>query len=249
MPGPSKLLRALVTRPKEDSEGVARALAQRGLDVMIEPLLDIAPVEGAVVDTAGAQGILVTSANGIRALARLYPGRDLAVWAVGDSSARAAREMGFAQVESAGGDVDTLAELVASRVDPRAGALLHAAGTVVAGDLSGRLSALGYEVRRQVLYQAVTATGLSPMLQDTLKAGGLDLALFFSPRTARTFATLAVQAGLQGCLATIAAYGLSANVSAELASLPWRVLRQAAEPTQAALLAAIDDDLNRGFSP
>jgi uroporphyrinogen-III synthase len=216
---------------------------------MIEPLLDIIPVENAQVETEGAQGILVTSANGIRALARLSPRRDLAVWAVGDASARAAREMGFNRVESADGDVDSLAELVAARTDPQGGALLHAAGTVVAGDLSGRLAALGYAVRRQILYQAVTASSLSDCLCEALREGALDLALFFSPRTARTFATLAAQAGVQGKMGTIAAYGLSANVSAELAPLPWRVLRQAAEPTQAALLAAIDEDLNRGFSP
>ncbi|KIL97979.1 Uroporphyrinogen-III synthase [Paramagnetospirillum magnetotacticum MS-1] len=240
-------MRALVTRPKEDSEGVARALGQRGLDVMIEPLLDIAAVEDAQVETEGAQGILVTSANGIRALARLCPRRDLAVWAVGDSSARAAREMGFSAVESAGGDVDSLAELVAARVNPQSGALLHAAGTVVAGDLSGRLEAKGFQVRRQVLYQAVTATRLSDGLCRALVDGTIHLALFFSPRTAKTFATLAVEAGVQDQLRTIAAYGLSANVSAELARVPWRVLRQAFEPTQAALLAAIDDDLNRGF--
>jgi uroporphyrinogen-III synthase len=242
-------MRALVTRPKEDSEGVARALAERGLEVMVEPLLDIAPVEGAKVETAGAQGILVTSANGIRALARLTPGRDLPVWAVGDASARAAREMGFTQVESAGGDVNSLAELVASHADPKDGALLHAAGTVIAGDLSGRLSARGFEIRRQVLYQAVTATALSASLHQALLSGSLDLALFFSPRTAKTFATLAIAAGVQDSLGAIAAYSLSGNVSAELSPLPWRVLRQAAEPTQAALLATIDDDLNRGFSP
>ncbi|WP_231848927.1 uroporphyrinogen-III synthase [Paramagnetospirillum magneticum] len=228
---------------------MAQALKQRGLDVMVEPLLDIAPVEGAKPDLGGAQGILVTSANGIRALGRLTPGRELPVWAVGDASARAAREMGFTRVESAGGDVETLAELVAARVDPQGGALLHAAGTVTAGDLSGRLSALGFQVRRQVLYRAVTATRLSDGLRDALRNGQLHLALFFSPRTARTFATLAVEAGVRDSLAAIAAYGLSANVSAELGPLPWRVLRQAAEPTQAALLAAIDDDLNRGFSP
>ncbi|EME70192.1 uroporphyrinogen-III synthase [Paramagnetospirillum caucaseum] len=242
-------MRALVTRPKEDSEGVARALAQRGLDVMVEPLLDIVPVEGATVDTGGAQGILVTSANGIRALARLSPDRDLPIWAVGDASGRAAREMGFSRVQCAGGDVDSLAELVASRADPQAGALFHAAGTVTAGDLSGWLSARGFQVRRQVLYRAVPATRLSAALCDSLLAGGLQLALFFSPRTARTFATLAIGAGMRESLGAIAAYGLSANVSAELAPLPWRVLRQAAEPSQAALLAAIDDDLNRGFSP
>ena len=242
-------MRALVTRPKEDSEGVARALAERGLDVMVEPLLDIEPVAGAIIDTDGAQGILVTSANGIRALARLHPGRDLPIWAVGDASGRAAREMGFSRVECAGGDVDSLAALVESRVDPKAGALLHAAGSVTAGDLSGWLSAKGFEVRRRVLYRAVTATRLSASLCDTLRTGGLQLSLFFSPRTARTFATLAIEAGVRDTLGTIAAYGLSANVSAELSPLPWRVLRQAAEPSQAALLAAIDDDLNRGFSP
>jgi uroporphyrinogen-III synthase len=240
-------MRALVTRPKDDSEGVARALGQRGIDVMVEPLLDIAPVEGAKPELDGVQGLLVTSANGIRALARLSPRRDLAVWAVGDASARAAREMGFCTVASAGGDVDTLADLVASRVDPRAGVLLHAAGTVTAGDLSGRLSARGFQVRRQMLYQAVTASRLSDRLCGALRDGGVDLALFFSPRTARTFATLAVEAGVEDSLRAITAYGLSANVSAELALLPWRVLRQAALPTQAALLAAIDDDLNRGF--
>jgi uroporphyrinogen-III synthase len=238
-----------VTRPREDSEEVARALAERGLDVMVEPLLDIVPVEGAQVEIEGAQGILVTSANGIRALSRLSPLRDLPVWAVGDASARAARELGFASVESAGGDVESLADLVASRADPGNGALLHVAGTVTAGDLSGRLASRGFEVRRQVLYQAVTATTLSDGLREALRDGALDLALFFSPRTARTFATLAVAAEVRGSLGTIAAYGLSANVSTELAPLPWRVLRQAAEPTQAALLAAIDDDLNRGFSP
>lgn len=242
-------LRALVTRPREDSEATARELAARGISAMIEPLLDIVPADDAVVETEGAQGILVTSANGIRALARLHAGRDLPVWTVGDASAREARALGFTRVESADGDVEGLAALVAAKVDAKAGALLHAAGSVNAGDLSGRLTGLGYEVRRLVLYRAETATALSSALTEELAAGGLDLALFFSPRTAKTFATLARAAGVQGSLSRLAAYALSANVAAELAPLPWRVLRQAAEPTQAALLAALDDDLNRGFRP
>lgn len=249
MTPPDRPLRALVTRPREDSEATAKALAERGIAVMIEPLLDIVAVEGAVVEAKGTQGILVTSANGIRALARLFPRRDLPVWTVGDASARVARELGFGTVESADGDVDGLAALVAAKVDPRDGALLHAAGSVNAGDLSGRLTGLGYQVRRQVLYRAETATALSPALTEELAAGSLDLALFFSPRTAKTFATLARAAGVQGSLSRLAAYALSANVAAELAPLPWRVLRQAAEPTQAALLATLDDDLNRGFRP
>ena len=238
-------MRALVTRPREDSETVALALGRRGLAVMIEPLLDIEPVDGAVVEAAGAQGILVTSANGIRALARLWPDRTLPVWTVGDASAAVARALGYDRVESAGGDVESLAALVAGGVDPARGSLLHAAGSVNAGDLAGRLGALGFDIRRQVLYRAVTAKAISPGLHAALESGGIDLALFFSPRTAATFVRLVTAAGLRGMLARITAYGLSANVAAELASLPWAALRRAAEPTQAALLAALDDDLTR----
>ena len=236
------MVQALVTRPREDAEPVARALAGRGIAVMIEPLLGIEPVPGVTVDPTGLQGLLVTSANGARALARLLPGRDLPVWAVGDSSARVARELGFASVHSAGGDVEDLAALVAAGADPAAGALLHAAGETVAGDLSGRLAAHGFAVRRETLYRAVAATALSPDLCQALRAGAIDLALFFSPRTAATFATLVTDAGLGETLSRVVAYGLSGNVTARLAALPWAALRKAAEPTLAALLAAVDEN-------
>lgn len=239
-------MRALVTRPREDSEAVARALESRGLDVMIEPLLDIEPIADATVAAEGAQGILVTSANGIRALARLHPDRALPVWAVGDSSAGVARALGYQTVESAQGDVDTLADLVIRRLDPAKGALLHAAGSVNAGDLAGRLGTHGFQVRRHVLYQAVTATALTAPLRQALAGGAIQLALFFSPRTAATFVRLVQAAGLGESVARITAYGLSANVSAQLAPLDWRAARQAAEPTQAALLALLDDDLTQG---
>ncbi|MDA8233060.1 MAG: uroporphyrinogen-III synthase [Magnetospirillum sp.] len=238
-------MRALVTRPRDDAQTTADLLRARGFDVMVEPLLDIVPVDGAVVEADGIQGILATSANGIRALARVLADRSLPVWAVGDSSARVARALGYANVESAGGDVETLAALVIGRVDPAKGALLHAAAGAVAGDLAGRLGAAGFAVRRVVLYDARTATGVSAELADALRTQSLDAALFFSPRTAATFATLVGAAGLDPCCRSVAAYALSAAVARELGTLPWRWITVAPEPTQAALLAALDDDTPR----
>jgi uroporphyrinogen-III synthase len=238
--GVKKQLTALVTRPREDSAATAIELERRGIAVMVEPLLDIVPLDVAV-DASGVQGILATSANGIRALARCLPERAIPVFAVGDASARVARELGYTSVDSANGDVDSLAELVAARTTPSAGALLHAAGTAVAGDLAGLLA--GFEIRRLVLYEARTATELSPTLRQALASGEIDLALFFSPRTAATFATLVRAAGVAEALSRVAAYGLSANVARQLEALPWRRLKTAAQPTQAALLAALDDDL------
>lgn len=236
---------ALVTRPREDSEGVSRELRARGLDVAVEPLLNIRYLDVAV-DAEGVQGILATSANGVRALARLLPDRALPVWAVGDASAREARALGYHNVESAGGDVETLAALVKDRCDSAMGAFLHAAGSVTAGDLSGRLNEAGFVVRRLVLYEARPAEAISAETAEALRAGALQLALFFSPRTAATFARLANAAGLAGATAGMGAYALSPAVAEQLAALPWAAVRVAAAPTQAALLAALEEDLAAG---
>ena len=236
---------ALVTRPREDAEGVSQELRQRGLDVTVAPLLDINYLD-AEVDAGGIQGILATSANGVRALARLLPDRELPVWAVGDATARMAREAGYTTVEAAGGDVHSLAALVKSRCNPETGAFLHAAGSVVAGDLAGDLGAAGFTVRRAVLYEARTAQTVSAELAEALQSGGIGLALFFSPRTAATFVTLIRAAGLERTITAITAYALSANVATELEALPWAAVRVAADPSQAALLAVLEHDLAAG---
>lgn len=231
---------ALVTRPKEDSLLLTAELERRGITVLAEPLLEIRIRTSVRLDLTGVQGYLATSANGVRALAANEAPRHLPLWAVGDATARAARDAGFASVESAHGDAATLTRLVAERVDPSAGALLHAAGTKVAGDISGALGAEGYAIRREILYEAVTAQALSEATVTALKAGGVGMALFFSPRTARTFVTLAVAAGCQDCLQTVAACALSPAVAEALEPLSWRQIMTAERPEQDSLLAAID---------
>lgn len=238
-------MRALVTRPREDAQGIAAALAERGLEVTIEPLMEIVRLAGVAVPLDGAQGILATSANGVRALAAATPERGLPVYAVGDATGRVAREHGFATVHCAGGDVHSLADLVRRRVRPEGGALVHAAGTVLAGDLAGMLGADGYEVRRVVLYEARTQSEAGPGLVAALSGKAIDLALFFSPRTAATFATLVTRAGLGQECRHIAAFCLSAAVARQLEALPWRAVHVAASPEQAALLAEIDRTLGK----
>ena len=136
-------MRVLVTRPRPDADATAAELAARGYTPIVAPLLDISMPGDAVVDLDGAQAVLITSANGARALARVTDRRDILVFAVGDASAVAARAGGFARTESASGDVETLTALVAERLVPTDGRLMHLAGTVTAGDLSGLLTAAG----------------------------------------------------------------------------------------------------------
>jgi len=237
-------MRALITRPQEDAADLAAALTARGIEPSIEPLLQIKPVEGAHIDLDGVQALLFTSANGVRAFAALTPRRDLPAYTVGDGSAAAAKLAGFTQIESAGGDVNALASLVCDRLNPQQGVLFHAAGSVTAGDLAGRLEEAGFSVRRVALYEAAPATALSPETRMNLTLGGIDLILLFSPRTATTFATLWRQAGAPS-LERVCAICLSAAVAREVGDLSWRDVFIAERPDLPSLLALVDAELQR----
>lgn len=237
-------MRALITRPQEDAADLAAALSDRGIEPLIEPLLQITPVAGVSLDLDGVQAVLFTSANGVRAFAAVSPRRDLPAYTVGDGSAAAAKLAGFTQIESAGGDVNALASLVCDRLKPENGALFHAAGSVTAGDLAGRLEGAGFTVRRVALYEAVPATALSPETRMNLTLGGIDMVLLFSPRTAATFAKLWRQAGAPE-LERICAICLSAAVAREVGDLSWRDVFIAERPDLPSLLALVDAELQR----
>lgn len=232
-------LRVLVTRPAADAAPLAGRLRALGLEPVIEPLLTIEPT-GETVALDGVQAVLLTSANGARALARATARRDFVVLAVGNATAQAARDHGFADVHSAGRDVDSLAALALAHCTPAAGALLHVSGREVAGDLVARLARAGFAVRRAVLYRAESAAALSPELCALLARRGIDAALFLSPRTARSFVTLAEGTNLAVSCRRIVALCLSPAVAQALPPGMWRAVRIAAAPTQAALLEALE---------
>jgi uroporphyrinogen-III synthase len=238
-------LRALVTRPREEAESLIPALATRGVEALVEPLMEIHWQAPGALDLAGVQAILCTSANGVRALARTSGERGVPLLAVGDATAARARAAGFGSVQSAGGDVGDLARLAAAQLRPQNGPLLHVAGNVVTGDLVGLLRAQGFAVERRVLYEARAAAALSLEAVDSLRAGAIAFVLFFSPRTAAIFARLADVAGVTECCASVTALSISAGTDAPLVKLPWHKRRIAEHPNQPALLHALDQALGR----
>ncbi len=231
-------MRVLVTRPEPESVALARVLRVIGHVPVLCPMLDIRFRE-ATVDLTGVQALLFTSGAGVRAFARLSPERHMTAFAVGDATAAAAQEAGFATVRSARGDGAALVDSVAEHADARHGLLLHAAGTHVAGDLAALFAVRGFRYQRLALYEAVQAVTLSEEGRSTLESGPLEGVLFFSPRTAEAFVSLVTKAGLADRCRTLTAFCLSDAVAAKATALPWVAVRVAAEPNQQSLLALL----------
>lgn len=186
--------RLLICRPRDQAEDFATALeaALPGrFTPVIAPLTGITPV-AADLDLRDARGLLFTSANGVAAFAAASGERGLPALCVGEMTARAAREAGFAAL-AAGGDVEGLAALVA--VQPRGeGLWLHVRGRQAAGDLVGRLGVAGIAARGVELYAQSTLT-MPEAAAALLARGAIEVATAFSPRSSARFAGAARAAG------------------------------------------------------
>ena len=231
-------MRVLITRPRAEAAVLAADLAARGHEVTIEPLLTIEPLPGVVAALAGAQAIVLTSANAVPALPAT--GVRLPVFAVGAATARAARAHGCEEVHAAAGDAQSLARLIGAHCRPAAGPLLHLAGAEVRPGLAEALAAAGFTLRRQTVYRATAARGLSGPVVEALRRQAIDAVLLFSPRTATTLVELIAAHQLAGCLGRTEAICLSAAVAARCRRLEWRAVRVAPRPEVGSLLAQLE---------
>ena len=173
--------RIWVTRASPGAEATAGRLEALGLTPLVDPLLAVRDL-GAEIDLTGVAALAFTSVNGVAAFARACSDRARRVFAVGDRTAAAARDAGFAQVASAGGDVETLAALIVGEAASLDGAVLHPGALEPAGDLLAPLIAAGLSARRVALYESVAR---DPAPSTLAALGDLEAVLLHSPRAAR----------------------------------------------------------------
>lgn len=239
MPAPTPPLGLLVTRPAEDGEATAQKLRARGYDPILSPLLTITVLADAPLpDLTDYHGLIVTSANGVRALAERTDRRGDLILAVGDHTAAKARALGFTQVESASGDAVVLVNYVRDRLDPEDGKLLHVRGETIAVDPVPLLEGAGFTVDSCSLYRADPSEGLSATAITALAAGTVAGVLLYSPRSAKLFEAALTGALPPGTAGGLTAYCLSPAVAKAL-SLPYRAVAVAPHPLGEALLGLL----------
>lgn len=236
-------MRVLIIRPEREATALATALAERGHTPVIAPFFRLEflhpPAEFSAA-LAACQAVLLTSANGARALAEASEQRGRPIMAVGDTTASTAEGLGFSAVASASGDAEALAELVRQRLKPQDGPLLHVSGREVAADLGALLQPAGFEVKRFVLYDAREETTLPDSARAALEARALDIVTFFSPRAASVFASMVEDAGLAANLRDVTAVAISPTALAPATGLPFKAVVAAKRPSRQAVLDEID---------
>lgn len=209
----------LVTRPRQDASALESALQALGHTVIVEPMIEIALCDVSQVLLAGLQGVIATSRNGLRAIAR-HPAIDqlkaLPLFVVGSGTAQEAADIGFARIMTGSGTARSLPDLIAGTADPAAGRLLYLAGDHLATDLAGALVKHGFQVETHAAYASRQVSELSRELMEAIVAKKLHGVILMSPRTAMTFVDLVRAQGLADMARRLQFFCLSPAVAREL---------------------------------
>jgi len=246
----SRRPRVLVTRPADGADRLTVALADLGIDavsvpsIVTEPLPAGAPLDGALLDAAGRDRILVTSPTGaaavLTAMARLGLDPDGSRWvAVGPTSAAVlaaggAREVWVPAVARSAG---LIAELP---IEPGE-RLLVARGDLADERLPEGLRARGATVDEVIAYRTIEAPASSAaLLEQAIDQGGFDALLFASGSAVRGILTLAGE--LAGSMRAVPAICLGPETAVVARLHGFRVMGEA--PMQSAeSLAALTASL------
>lgn len=228
----------LVTRPEPDASETAARLAALDIEAALCPLLRHETLPTSLPDPTGFAAIALTSANALRALDErgvLKNFTTLPAYTVGDRTAALAQEMGFSSVQSAGGGLGDLVEMLAHAGVK--GPIFYPTGRDQSGDLAKSLAPFGVMTIVAQVYAMTAATALPDQIVGELEDGSIDAALFYSRRTAETFTRLCEDRLSRMARLELGALCLSEAIAEPLVSAHFVRVGLADYPSEEAMMA------------
>lgn len=213
----------IAIRPEPGCAATVAAARAKGLEAEGYPLFAVRPLDWDL-PTEGHDALLVGSANALRhGGPKLTQLRHLPVYAVGETTAKAARDAGSSIAASGVGGLKDLLD----QLNPAHRSLLRLAGR----ERVALNAPPGVIVSERVVY-ASEPLAMPPELARRLSGGGV--VLLHSAAAAGHFAAECDRLGIARGGIVLAAIGPRV---AEAAGAGWRAVESAPEPTDAALLA------------
>jgi uroporphyrinogen-III synthase len=216
-------MRVLVTRPMPAAERTAAELARRGHEPVLLPLMRAEHRLDRLREGPAPQtfALVLTSGEAIRALAELSQDErrsylDLPLFAVGETTATAARDLGFAMVEAGGGDGAALARhlLSSPNLDPSR-PVLYLAGNPRSPELEQHLVNSSRRVEVVECYRMLPIPRETEELVKVLTPAPHGV-LLYSSETARQFAAIVESTEIASTLKNTRFLCLSHKIAAAL---------------------------------
>lgn len=247
----------IVTRAVDQAAGLAVPLEALGAEVLVMPVIEITgpeswePADGAIDGLDSYDWVVLTSSNGVDAFAERLRMHGLhftdltckRVAVIGSATAARVRELGVEPTivpdESRAEGLVAAFAGIGAEAGPR---VLIPRAAEAREVLPDELRALGFTVDVVPVYQVVTPIAPAEVL-DRIDSGDIDAVVFASGGTARRFAQVLADAGMDAADALVGPVVASIGpvTTAALHELGIPVDVEAADPTVTSLVKAVVD--------
>ena len=183
-------MHVLLTRPLEDSIDLIKRFKDKGFTVSHLPLIKINKIDYPKLNSSEYKIIVFTSSNAIRNLDTKDFDKESLCFCVGDATEKTAKQKGFQNTFSAGGNVKNLQELILQNLEKKTEKILYISGELVSYNLDKDLIKEGLNVHRLVNYRVSHIKDLNSDFLSELKKKIPDIVYVYSQNSAVSFLNL-----------------------------------------------------------
>ena len=183
-------MHVLLTRPLEDSMDLIKRFKDKDITVSHLPLIKINKLDYPKLKSSEYNVIVFTSSNAIRNLDTKDFNKNTPCFCVGDATEKTAKQKGFHNTFSAGGNVRNLRELILQNLEKKTEKILYISGEVVSYDLDKELIKEGLNVQRLISYSVSHTEDLSSDFLSEFKKKIPDIVYIYSHNSAVSFLNL-----------------------------------------------------------
>ena len=183
----------ITIRPEPDASRDVGWLNRYQVPAVALPVMQAKQQPFKLPDATLFQAIIFTSRHAVAALADLSKHeslRSLPVYAVGRSTALAARQAGFDKVTSGRGNAEGLLALIAADLRQDAGKILWPCATIISFDIASHLAEFGFSVQQIPVYTMIPTVGHAADLLARLTACSSAAVLAMSARSMALFSQM-----------------------------------------------------------
>ena len=183
-------MHVLLTRPLEDSIDLIKRFKDKGFTVSHLPLIKIDKLDYPKLNSSEYKIIVFTSSNAIRNIDTKDFDKKSLCFCVGDATEKTAKQKGFYNTFSAGGNVKNLRELILQNLEKKTEKILYVSGELVSYDLDKDLIKEGLNVQRLINYSVSHVEDISFDFLRQLKKKIPDIVYIYSQNSAVSFLNL-----------------------------------------------------------
>ena len=215
-------MHVIITRPIEDSLELIRNLKIINHTITYLPLLSVRKISNENINFKDYKGIIFTSANAIKFLNINDIPKNICCFCVGEITERKAKNFGFYNAISAGGNVDALIELIIRTFDKKTGKLLYISSEFISKDLDIELIKKGYSINRIINYTSEPVNQIEQNILDYIKKNKPDVIYVYSEKSAINLKDLISKYSLVDVMTQTNLMCLSKKISSVLEFIKWK---------------------------